>query len=32
MAKMPNLDVYLKENVPSDFHYNESERIGNFIS
>ena len=28
MLKIPNLSVYLKENVPQEFHYQSSDRIG----
>lgn len=32
MLKIPNLSVYYKENVPEDYHYSKSDRIGLFKS
>ncbi len=30
MLKIPNIDVYLKDNIPVELHYNGSDRIGNY--
>jgi hypothetical protein len=30
MQKIPNLSVFYKENVPEDYHYRQSDRIGLF--
>jgi hypothetical protein len=32
MLKIPNLKVYFKENTPAQYHYSNSERIGDIVA